>query len=220
MAFQILGADGVTVIAGDAASKALRITPRPIDVGTLGSYSIGLATGVMAAALAANSEIVQFRWADATRLCLVRVVTISAAVNTTAFTAAVGRFEMRAARAWSAAGSGGTRTTFGTNDSKRKTGFGQSIITASDVGISTTAALTAGTKTLDGTSLNDVTFPCTTAGSLMLAPYPLWSPNFSGEWPLVLGQNEGFVIRVPLIAATGTWTASVAIEWTELASFQ
>ncbi len=40
-----------------------------------------------------------------------------------------------------------------------------------------------------------------------------------GQHPLVLAQNEGFSIRSVAVPATGTWSAAVQVDWTEVAAF-
>lgn len=220
MAIQQQGNSGV-ISEVESSSRALRITPRPIDVGSLGSYTIGMTSGVMAAGLAANAEIFQFHWSNTPNLALIRRVTISAANAGTAFAAGVATFGMRAARAFTAVGSGGTIATLSGNDQKRRTSFGTTLLTtAADVRVASTAALGAGTKTLDNNDLSSITVGVLATAGTVLAPCPsdLYAPNFSGEWPLVLAQNEGFVIRAT-VPATGTWTFSVTVEWTEIASF-
>jgi hypothetical protein len=219
MAIQVQGNAGV-VAEVETESRAMRTTPRPIDPGALGSYTIGMTSGVMAAGLAANSEIFQFHWPNAINLALIRRVTISGG-SIVAFAAGVATFGMRAARAFTAVGTGGTTATLASNDQKRRTSFGTTLLTtAADIRIASTAALGVGTKTLDDNDLATITNGVTAVAGVAIAPIPsdLYAPNFSGEWPLVLAQNEGFVIR-GTVPATGTWTFSVTVEWTEIASF-
>jgi hypothetical protein len=220
MAIQVQGNAGI-IAEVESASRAVRTTPRPIDIGSLGSYSVGMTSGVMAAGLAANSEIFQFHWSNSANLALIRRVTISGGNAGTAFAAGVAIFGMRAARAFTAVGSGGTTATLAGNDQKRRTSFGTTLLTsAADIRIASTAALGTGTKTLDNNDLGSATAGVLATAGTTVVPVPtdLYAPNFSGEWPLVLAQNEGFVIRAT-VPATGTWTFSVTVEWTEIASF-
>jgi hypothetical protein len=57
-----------------------------------------------------------------------------------------------------------------------------------------------------------------TAGTTLLTTVSLFSPDYSGEWPLVLAQNEGFVVQAT-VPATGTWAFQAIIEWSEVTSF-
>jgi hypothetical protein len=223
MAIQVQGNGGTVVEADGTNFRALRVTGKPQDPGSLGVYSIGLTTGVLPAALAANSEIMQFRFASASNLVVLRSVIVSAAVSTTAFVAGVPpTLELRIARSWTGQGTLGTGITFGTNDSKKRTSFPTTLMAAGDVRVATTAALGVGTKTLDGTAL--ATLVGNTAGATVTTQVIppgtyLWQRNTHDEYPVVFAQNEGFVVRSVQVPGTGTWTASVQVEWAELASF-
>lgn len=212
-------ADGVW-LRGEAGTGALRVTQVPKDVDALGAYSLGVATGVLPAALGANSEIFQFRYVG-TKLAVVRRVLFSAVVSTTFFAAGVPvQVELRMARAWSADGTGGVAIVFSTaNTNKKRTGFALSGLSDTGVRIATTAALGAGTKTLDTNALTMLVAPGPLTGSLdgaIIRPgTPLWGGD---EHPLVLGPSEGLVIRSVAVPGTGTWTAAVTIEWDEQAS--
>ena len=214
---KLLGKDGTTQAAVEAKHAALRVTGRPMDVGVRGAYGLSVTSGVMAAGLAANSEIFQFRWTSNLYRCLLRSVRIEAGAII-AFTAGVGTFGMRHARVWSADGTGGTAISFGTNDQKKLTGMATTAApTATGVRCATTAALGAGTKTLDGNDFAGLScgIPAV-AGQTILTPGTyLWERNTSDEYPPNYGQNEGFAIRAT-VPATGTWTFNVDLEWSEV----
>jgi len=224
MSIQIQGNGGVIQEVDGSTFRAARVVSRPVDHGALGAYSVGLISGVIPAALAANSEIFQFRWSDATRLCVVRKIKISAAVSTTFFAAGVPiQIDLVKATGWSAAGSGGTRVTPAAL-LKRRTSMGSSLIAASDIGISSTAALTAGTKTLETVALSTLVAagPITSSlnGSIIVPDTILWQAEVAdGEHPLVLATSEGFVIRSIAVPATGTWTAAITVDWAEVTAY-
>jgi len=216
VAVQIQGNSGV-IAEVENNTRAIRMTPRPVDVGTLGSYGISAATGIMAATLAAGSPIFSFRWGDATRFALIRVVKIDLVSLGTGFTAGNGLMEMVFARAFTGSDTGGTLIDLTGNNVKRRTTFGSSLVTS--MRISSTATLSAGTRTLDANALATLRFGVSaTANVTQLALTPIWSPDFTGEWPLVLSKDEGFIIRAT-VPATGTWTGDVNVEWTEIGSF-
>src|SRR5437879_6038832 len=128
----------------DATHRAARFSIRPIDHGTLGHYRVAPTTGILAAALAANSQIFQFKWTDATRLAVVTWVHWKRQVLT-AFTAATTTdlgFDLFKVTAYALGGGG---TTLGA-PSKMKSDMGASLV--GGIFIATTAALTAAT-TLD-----------------------------------------------------------------------
>jgi hypothetical protein len=226
MAIQIQGNGGVVAEVDGTTFRALRVTNRPINYGSLGYYRIGALSGTMAAALAANAEVFQWRWPDATNLGLLYKVQISAGANVAATAAAITGFRLTAARSWTVAGSGGTRLTMTGNNAKLRTSMGTSLI--NDIGVSTTAGLTAGTKTLDTTDMGAVsigigTGAITVAVSLNLLNAGdgiLFDADGEGFHPFVAAQNEGVVVRSGVIfPATMTWQLGVQAVWGEAAAF-
>ena len=218
MALQIQGNGGTIAEVDGSTFRAQRITPRPTEYGALGHFAYGGISGILPAALAANSEIFQFRWSDATRLCVIHEIKIAAVVSTTFFAAGVPvQIDLVQATGWSAAGTGGTRVTPAALLKKRRS-MGSTLVAASDIAIATTAALGAGTKTLEGASIATLVAPGPITASLngqIIAPGTILFRAEAGDaqHPLVLAQNEGFVIRSVAVPATGTWTAAVSSDW-------
>jgi len=177
-----------------------------------GSYGIETVTGTMAAGLAANAEIVQFRWTSATALCSVEEISMWAG-SIGAFTAGFFRFRVVPARGWTAAGTGGGTATLTGNNAKLQTVKATTAV--SQIRTATTIALGAGTKTLDSQGVGSI------GGSVPnVAGDPLISPKgvlFSAcpLQPLVLAANEGFVI-LATVPATGTFTAGFNFRWSEV----
>jgi hypothetical protein len=203
------------------------VTPGPLPVGGGGAFRLSMQSGTMAAALAANSEIFQFRYVTgAARVCLVHGISISAGMNVAATAAALLALRATVARAWTVAGSTGTRATLTGNNQKLHTGHATSEV--NDAGISTTAALTAGTKTLDAQDIGSVAFGRLT-GAITVTPDGIILPktnllgDFAGSlaFPLVLGNQEGFVIRTGANAwpAAQTWNFAVDVAWSEVDGF-
>ena len=182
-------------------------------------YGASAISGVMAAGLAANSEILQFRFVDATEQRKIRIVSalLSAAVDTTGFTAGAATFDLVPARSWTAAGTGGGTLTLSGNNGKFRTAQNTNILGVSgEIRVATTAALTAGTKTLDAQGTTGVVAQAGAAGTQMLFPVDLLQEAFQvdGE-PLIVSHNEGFVIRAT-VPATGTWKFAVGLQWAEV----
>lgn len=224
MAVQLQGNGGVIAEVDGAAFRAMRVTPRPIDYGSLGAYRYGGFSGVLPAALAANSEIFQFRWADATRLATINNIRISAAVSTTFFAAGVPiQIDVVKSSAWTVAGTGGTGITPAAM-LKKRANMGSSLLGAGDVRIATTAALGAGTKTLETLAISNI---CGAGPITASLDGTIFGPNTSlfsavvgdGEHPLVLAQNEGFSIRSVAVPGTGTWMVAINVDWTELTGY-
>lgn len=224
MAIQIQGNGGTIAEVDGATFRSQRVTPRPVDHGSLGAYAYGGFSGILPAALGANSEIFQFRWVDATRFAVIRKVRIAAAVTTTFFAAGVPvQIDLVKATSWSAQGTGGTGVAPAAL-LKRRTSMGSSLVASGDMRIATTAALGAGTKTLETVSLSTILAggPITASlnGTIIVPGTILWQAEVGdGEHPLVLAQNEGFVIRSVAVPATGTWQVSVNIDWAEVTAY-
>jgi hypothetical protein len=220
----IEGVVGGLVESGAASALPMHVLAKPQAYGTLGHYRWGALSGLIPAALAANSEILQFRWSDATRLCIINSIKISAAVSTTFFAAGVPlQISLTKATAWTAVGTGGTRPAVAATLKKRSS-MGSSLLGANDIGVATTAALGAGTKTLEATPMGVVVAagPITASlnGGIILPGTPLWDSNSAdGEHPLLLVQNEGFAIRSIAVPATGTWMFAINIDWAEVTIF-
>lgn len=225
MAIQIQGNSGVVAEVDGTLFRALRVTSRPINYGSLGIYKASAVSGTMAAALAANAELFQFRWPDATNLAMVYNVEFSAGANVAATAAALVSVNMTIARSWTAAGTGGTRLNLTGNNSKLRTSMGTSLV--NDAGIATTAGLVAGTKTLDGSNCGEVawgigTGAITTTHDLTLVPKThMFAYDHEGQCPIIFAQNEGFVLRNGAVAfpAGMTWSFAASACWGEAAAF-
>ena len=185
----------------------------------VGSYQLSAATGSITT-LAAAGTIFSFRWAPGTgQVCIIKRVSIGFNA-TTGFTAGQQMgYGMYFARSFTASDTVGTAITpiLG-NSNKNKTQSMTSIVT--DVRISAAAVLTAGTRSLDTQPLGLTYFyaPTTTAGT-HLPTTNLVSYNVD-DYPLVLQNNEGFVItNQVLMGAAGVGTAYINVEWFEANSY-
>jgi hypothetical protein len=222
MPLQIQGNGGITAEV-DSNSRAIRITPRPIDVGALGSYRVaefsGLMTGI-AAKTATAGHVFSWRWGDATRVAALRYVKIRYAVIT-GFTAAqeLG-FDAIIARTYSASHTGGTALTLTTNSMKKRTSMATTLLT--DARIATTAALTAGTHTLDAQPfMMSEAKTLAAAATVQDSAFEETLDMTDGyDYPYLFAQNEGFVVRNSIaMGAAGTVRMHVAMAWDELTAF-
>jgi hypothetical protein len=224
MAIQLQGNGGTVAEVDGTSFRAIRSTLKPLDYGSLGHYNWGGFSGILPAALAANSEIFQFRWADATRLAVIHAIKISACVSTTFFAAGVPvQIDLIKSTAWTVAGTLGTGITPAAT-LKTRTSMGSALLAAGDMRISTTAALGAGTKTLEANSLRSIVAPGPITASLngqIIPPgtYIFNADPESGEHPIVLVQNEGLSIRSVAVPATGTWQVAIDIRWAEVTAY-
>jgi hypothetical protein len=236
---QIQGASGSVADVGAAGAKGVHSINKPHDYGALGHYRAVLTTGTIAAGMAANGELVQMRWIDATRFCVIQQVSVLEFRNiTTAFAAGVYQFNVTRSTAWSADGTGGNAVSVADPQLQlRASAMGASLF-STGFRLATTGALGAGTKTLDtvpmGACFGNVgstpaiaeyfipkgggASGCGGGGVDLIAP-----DVGNGEHPIVLTSNggstsEGISIRAT-VPATGTWIASFLVKWCEVTAF-
>lgn len=189
-------------------------------------YRYSGSTGTIGAALGANSEVFQFRFLSGTKTFALVTRIEFEGMGIVGVPTAAGPlgFEAVPARAWTAAGSGGTRIAVSGDNLQLETAIGNSQV--NDMGIATTGALTAGTKTLDANAIGGVlggvgTAPVTAYGpSSIITPGMLFEQYQNGDMPLVLANQEGFVIRTTHAGpATMTYVARFGVSWLEIAAF-
>lgn len=218
MAIQIQGNTGTVAEVDGTNYRAMRTTLRPIDHGSLGAFRLSGLSGTMAAGLAADSEVFQFRWTDSTRVCVITsIIWDGLSGSATAFAAGFGKVDLLVARSWTADGSGGTILTPTGNNQKMRSTMNTSLVGGSR--ISSTAALSAGTKILDTRAVGQYSAAFGTATSTQWMPQvDLFHVDPGGECPIILTQNEGIVVRAT-VPATGTWQFGVTICWAEVASY-
>lgn len=190
----------------------------PPIISVLSSHTLGGRTGDttgIAAAGATAGYVFAQRWGDSSGVKQ-RITQIEVGlVVTTGFTAAqlVG-FDIVIGRSYSASSSGGTALTLTGNNGKLRQASPNSLVT--DARISTTAALTAGTVTVDFVPLgqDSVWALAATAGARVSRVYDFTSSEAGG---LILAQNEGLIVR-NLVAqgAAGTVQFDVDIKYDQV----
>ena len=212
------GANSTVLQTVDPTMLAARTSERPPEI--LGSYQMGLTSGALTV-VAAGGTVYSFRWAPAvtTNLCMVRRIEVGFS-TVTAFTAAQSlQYSMQVARNWTASDTGGTAAAFTqTNTGKMRTVMPTSAFAGGgQIMIATTGANTAGTRTLD-TQAMAFTAGSSTAVGTSLTTLPIWQHQ-SGDYPLILAANEGFIINnVQTMGAAGVINLVVNVEWMELAA--
>jgi hypothetical protein len=214
-----------TGAAVDTTLKAGHVTARPPEA--VGAYRISVTTGTLAAALAANAQVFQFKWTDATKLAVIQSVR-TRFQPLTPFTAATltdhTSFDAVIVRSYSGGG-GGTTLTLTGNNAKMRTSMATSLAT---INVAQTAALTAAT-TLDAHPFcqsirkgNRVNPAAATEETIQPTTDGLncsWSAA-DGDYPLILAQNEGFVIRNRTVwPAAGTGIVLVEVHWLEVPAY-
>lgn len=220
---QLLSNGGAVIAGAEEARKPLHVANMPKS-GNWYRYS-GF-TGTIGAALAASSEVLQFRFLSGTKsyALIYRVEFEGMGIVAVATAAGPLGFEGVPARAWTAAGSGGTRIAVSGDNLQQETPLATSQV--NDIGIATTGALTVGTKTLDANAFGGVLGGVGTGAVTIYGPtgivvpgYLLNAPN-GGDMPLVLANQEGFVIRTTHAGPTAlTYVARFGITWCEVTAF-
>jgi hypothetical protein len=211
MAIQIQGNGGTTQEV-DATFRAARVSLRPVEV--IGYYTVGGASGALTG-VAANGPVFSFR-NTGSNLILVRRLSVGF-VTTTAFTTAQGlAYQLLRANSFTASDSGGTAL-FTAGQNKHRNSF-TNITSAPDIRISSTGALTAGTRTLETAGMGIAGGSSTAVGTSM--PTEDLLGYDSGDYPLVLAQNEGFVITNGIaMGAAGVIRLQVSVEFAETAAY-
>jgi hypothetical protein len=193
-----------------------------------------LTTGTVAAGMAALGELVQMRWVDATRFCAIYEITCAEFRNVaTAWTAGRFLFDVIISRAWTGDGTGGGVPVVTGDTNQLRTSMGASLF-STGFRLATTAALGAGTKTLDTMPVGAIFGMVDAVAAKYHIPQsnvvatlspaagpgiPIWKCDVaSGEHPIILAQNEGVSIR-GTVPATGTWAASFIVKWAEVTAY-
>jgi hypothetical protein len=190
----------------------IEVMQRPVSL-SLNCYMLDTLSGTMAAGLAAAAPVYSLRWTNANYLAFIRRISISMASLGTAFTAGIGLFEVLVARAFSGSDSGGTSILPTGNSQKLRTNMGTTLF--GDMRQSSTATLTAGTRTLDSKPHRQVFFAVgAVANTVYLPTTTIFGAIVDADHPVVLSANEGLIIRAT-VPATGTWQFNVGIEWLE-----
>jgi hypothetical protein len=212
-----------------ATDPAVHVSVRPDEYGALGHYKTHVFTGNMGAGAGALSEIVQLRYTGAFKLIIYSVTLEHFRSLGTAFAAGNFLFDLIRSITWTVDGTGGATQV----PIKLRNSMGAPTAT---VRVATTAALGAGTKTLDAqplrairgivsTAINAHMLGLITAAANVTVGYPGAVPLFPdpgelavGAHPIVLANNEGVSVRAT-VPATGVWEAAVTIRHAEVAAY-
>lgn len=216
MPVQVAGNGGTNMEVDGTTWRAQRVVQRPIDHGAApGHFRVKGHTGALAATLAALAPLAAVRYTGS-NLMILTGCRVSVAISG-AITAAVQTgLELIKATSWTVSDTGAGSST--PTPVKARTTYGTSGI--GDLRIAGTAALTAGTRTLDTSPFAGVAFGTGTAvGTTALVPTEIIDPN-SYDHPMIFGQNEGFVLRMSHAGpATGTVVVNMELRWSEVATF-
>ena len=220
MFIQVIGYSGKVADVDGSTFNAIRVTSRPVEYGGLGLYRIAMLSGTIAGNHT-NDEIFQARWTDPTRLALIWGLSLNGfGSGGGAIGTGFGNINVSVARKWTVDGSGGSAATLDANNQKIDTSMGATFMGA--IRISTTAALTAGTKTIDLEPIGQIAFSLTNTSNNIFVPgvveiYGSLEPNDNPS-PVVLAQNEGIVCQLTTPGG-GNWQLGFTMSWAEVVSY-
>jgi hypothetical protein len=188
----------------------------PLDYGGGGIFQHVAKSGVMAAMVPPGSSIYAFRWPSAGMLALIWRMRLMA-WTVTAFSGGLATFDLFAARAFTAGPTGGIPADLSGENNQLRTSMAAS---SASIMYANTGALTPGIRTLDAAPMESFTAlaPITDNTLFPNEPIILFEKEKS-DHPLLLAQNEGFVIQASVPQSNSTWQFAVTLEWNEVQQF-
>lgn len=219
MAIQVQGNSGTIAEIDGTTFRAIRTVNKPIEYGAFGHYRLSTIVALVVTQ-AANGTLFSFRWGDATRLAVIQYLRLGHIQTGAATATIVPSYQVFAARGFTASDSVGTAITLTGNNMKKRTNMGTTLVT--DIRKSAVAAgLTVGTRTLDADPIMELG----TQQTITTINQAFYSREMdftnTGDHPLVLAQNEGFIVRGPTVVfgAAGTANLMVDVAWAEVAAY-
>lgn len=220
---QLLSAGGAVIAGEEEARSPIQASLVPLGGN---AYRYSGFTGTIGAALAANSEVLQFRFLSGSKTWAIveKIMFDGSAIVAAATAAGPLGFMVNPCRAWTAVGSGGTRIAVSGDNLQMETAISNSQV--NDIGIATTGALTAGTKSIDANAIGQCiggvgTAAITALGgnTTLISPQALLDATGGGQ-PLILANQEGFVIRTTHAGpASLTYVAGFTVQWREVTAY-
>lgn len=208
----------------DASHLALRASLRPLEhkIGGIngGHYSIGMQSGIIAAGIASLAQVYQLRWADASKLFLLKKLVVQCATLTGFAATSLGApLELILGHGSTANGSGGTPAAPNSISNRMRGSMSPSAFGGEgEIRIATTAALTAATgQTLEPNGIAE----CMGApnGTLVQSP-PMTLFDIAAQgYPEVLQNGDTLALRTLNPAGTGTWVVCVSMDWAEAVDY-
>jgi hypothetical protein len=211
--FTIRMKDVSSILDGSVQESLFLATPYPPDYGGGGIFQHCAKSGVLNANLAAGSTIYSFYWPTSTMLAVITRVRL-AAWTVVGFAAGMATFDLFAARKFTAPDTGGTGANLTGDNNNLRTPMGSA---EAEIMYSNTLALALGTRTLDLAPIDSRTVTAPTTPNMMFN-LPILFEKLSGEHPLIIMAEEGFVVEAT-IPATGTWQFALTLEWAELPAY-
>jgi len=136
--------------------------------------------------------------------------------------------EMVIARNYSAAQAGGTALVpfAATNSQKCRSNMGNPLLNDLRIGTTANLTITATSYVLDSQGVSNMVLDGSpkldanaAASTTMQAPLNLYKYDVFGEHPIVLGVNEGWVVRHPTYPVGAVYWFGMTYEWAEIALY-
>ena len=223
MTVKIQGNGKIVSEVDGVAFRAQRVVAKPIDYTTAGHYLDTAVTGVITAGATPPAEFYQFRWTSSSVIAIINRIRISVSTaSSTFFPAGVPlQLAIYKSTSWTVSGTGGTTLTVD-GTAKLRTSMASSAV--GDFRIATTAALGAGTKTLEANPFTTLVASCplasSTSGQIVAPGTVMMEANTAnGAHPMILAQNEGFSLSLLAIPATASWIFSLEVLWAEATQY-
>jgi hypothetical protein len=214
--FTIRMKDISPVLDGSVQRSMIYATLYPLDYGSGGIFQHVAKSGTMAAMLPVNSTIYSFRWASPGMVALIWRMRMMA-WTVTAFSGGIASFDLYAARAFTTFDSGGNFANLTGDNNQLRTSMAAS---GASIAWSATAALNPGVRTLDFAPMESLSTPAPTVNNSLFQIEPLLLfQKDKADHPLVLANNEGFVITASVPQTTSTWAFTVTLEWNEVPNY-
>lgn len=223
------GAQADVELQIDPTFQAARVSLKPLEYGEPGKLGLGghfyaaVASGALTGVGAAG-VIFAFRWSDTKYIAVLQRVSLVYYITTAYTTAQMNDFDIVGCTGFSASYTGGNAVT---PVPKRRASMAPASA-ATDIRISTTAALTVGSPapTIDGSSSNyvadgppNVAIPTATLG-VPRQELLLYDHKEAGHHAKVFGKDEGFLVRaVTAMGAVGVIKAYIRAEWAEVSQY-
>lgn len=223
MQTKIIG--GGTVVPGpemgvDPTFNAARFSIRPLDYGlggqVLGHYRVSGTT--TAAAPAASSILMSFRWGDASRFAVIQRVSLGITVASAITAQVTTPITMTVQRSYTASE---TTNVSALTPSRARANMAASSLVTQVAVASAAAGISGGTRTADASPI--VSLPVIGSNLVAADGGQLMDDLIRHDQlmlhPLTLSPNEGFTIAWGAVLSTGTVTVSFNLAWAEVVTF-
>lgn len=227
------GVPGVEQVV-DASFGASRVSVRPLDHifqgRVLGHYRVGSQTNTFQAGVggqAAGAIIYSFQWTDPNSIAVLTKISVGWAMQVTFNSAQPVDVDCIVVRQYTVAATGGTTllqpSTAPVGSNRMRQSMNPSLVT--DLRISSTTALAAGTAILDANAFGITPLnpnPSSNTISTGQVPIDLYALNTTGNHPILLGQNEGFLVRLVTAwpgGSNGSGRLYITSEWSEVEGY-